>query len=64
MVDDVDAYIECAVVLAGDFDQRVALRSNQRDRFKSSALYDARGMSGALETAYHGMWAHYLDSID
>jgi protein O-GlcNAc transferase len=50
------AYIGKVVALAGDIEQRVALRPGQREKMRSSPLCDAAGLAHSLEDAYEAMF--------
>jgi len=49
-------YIDKAVALARNVDERKALRSSQRARMAASPLCDARGLAASLEAAYFEMF--------
>ncbi len=51
-----DEYVEKAVVLARDHEQREAIRAGLRTKMAASPLCDATGLAGALEDAYETMW--------
>lgn len=54
-------YVNKAVALARDVEQRKALRSEQRNLMASCPLCDARGMALALENAYFEMFERWFD---
>ena len=53
-------YIDKAVTLARDVEQRKALRFSQRNRMASSPLCDAHGLAMSLENAYVEMFERWL----
>lgn len=57
---DAAHYIEIAVALALDPEQRLALRRTQRDRMAASPLCDAHGLARAMEGLYRQMWRRYV----
>ncbi len=58
---DSDAYVERAVSLAQDVDERRRLRRTLRPRLASSPLADARGLARSLESAYRSMVSRRKD---
>jgi predicted O-linked N-acetylglucosamine transferase (SPINDLY family) len=49
-------YINKAVVLAKDYEQRIELHTSLRERMANSPLCDGRDLTQALEDAYRKMW--------
>jgi protein O-GlcNAc transferase len=56
-------YIDRIVALAQDVEQRKALRSDQRNRMRSSPLCDARGLAMSLENGYFEMFERGLEKV-
>jgi predicted O-linked N-acetylglucosamine transferase (SPINDLY family) len=52
-------YVEKVAALAGDVEQRKALRPAQRERMARSPLCDARGLARSLEDAYFEMFGRW-----
>ena len=55
-----EEYLEKAVALARDAEQRRALRRKLRDEMARSPLCDARGLAQCLEDAYAAMYERWL----
>ena len=53
-------YIDRAVSLARDAEQRKSLRYAQRERMASSPLCDAKGLAASMENAYEEMFERWL----
>lgn len=54
-----EEYVNKVVALARDAALRQSLRASQRSRMAASPLCDAGGLTRALETAYHEMFARW-----
>lgn len=59
---DAGAYVQLAVDLAADPERLQTLRSSMRDRLRSSALLDAKGMARDIEGVWRDVWAQYCAS--
>ncbi len=55
IADSVDDYVQCAINLANDPDQLIALRAGMRERMRVSPLLDHAGFTRRLEDAYREM---------
>ena len=62
VADTSDEYVRIAAELAADRDRLRALRDDLRRRFLDSPLSDARGLAGALESSYRGLWREWCTS--
>jgi predicted O-linked N-acetylglucosamine transferase (SPINDLY family) len=55
-------YINKAVELAKDYEQRIELHTSLRERMANSPLCDGRDLTQALEDAYRKMWYTLCES--
>ncbi len=55
-------YINKAVELAEDYEQRIELHTSLRERMANSPLCDGRDLTQALEDAYRKMWYTLCES--
>jgi len=62
LAEDVDAYVDKALALAGDLDALGALRGGLRERMGASPLMDAEASTRDLEQAYEEMWRRHLQA--
>lgn len=60
VVDDSDAYVATAVLLANDRSRLSALRCNLRERMARSPLMDGMAFARGLEQAFREMWLAWL----
>jgi predicted O-linked N-acetylglucosamine transferase (SPINDLY family)/predicted SAM-dependent methyltransferase len=59
--DDIEAYADCAVALAGDVERRREFRRTLRGRMGASTLMDPSRFTRDLETAFRDMWRRACD---
>ncbi|HEY4117562.1 MAG TPA: hypothetical protein VGM56_06895, partial [Byssovorax sp.] len=59
VADDVAAYVDLAVELAGDVRRLEALRLGMRERLLASPLLDARTYARDFESAIRGLWQRW-----
>jgi predicted O-linked N-acetylglucosamine transferase (SPINDLY family) len=52
-------FIETAIMLAGDRQRRIALRTSLRQTIAQSPIMDARRFARKMESAFREMWARY-----
>jgi hypothetical protein len=62
LAEEVDAYVDKALALAGDLDALGALRHSLRERMAASPLMDAEASTRDLEQAYEEMWRRHLQA--
>jgi predicted O-linked N-acetylglucosamine transferase (SPINDLY family) len=60
IVDSPDQYVQIAVDLARDLPPLINLRSNLREKMRTSPLMDASRFARDMEAAYRQMWLTYL----
>lgn len=60
LTQDIDAYVDKALALAGNLEELSALRCGLRERLTRSALMDAAAATRDLESAYRKMWHQHL----
>lgn len=63
VVDDVDAYIDTAVALAGNVDRLRRVRQGLRERVAASALADGPRYAAHVDTAYRAVWRRWCDRL-
>ena len=59
VTDSPEAFVECALDLAGDLDRLNALRARVRPGFDASAICDEAGFTRNLEAAFGAMFERW-----